>query len=242
MTGIGTRVSSHKSFGSKREHVDALLDEGLNETFPASDPVAVSITDGSVTGTSTAAEPAVVARHGCDAGENNVNGGKAMRSRLDYSKSSPQGVAVLRHLNSYVEGCGLEHSLLELVKIRASQINGCAYCLDMHTKDACAAGENEQRLYTLSAWRETPFFTARERAALAWTEAVTCISQEQVEDGLYDAMKTHFSEKEIVDLTLAIITINGWNRLAISFRTPPGSYKPNAAADWEAAASGMSGA
>lgn len=149
-----------------------------------------------------------------------------MKQRLDYRKSAPQGISALRHLQDYVEACGLEHRLLELVKTRASQINGCAYCLDMHTKDARTGGETEQRLYTLSAWRETPFFSDRERAALAWTEALTCISEHHIQDPLYQEMTKHFSEKEIVDLTLAIVAINGWNRLAIPFRTPPGSYQP----------------
>ncbi len=149
-----------------------------------------------------------------------------MKSRLDYWKSSPQGFTALRHLSDYVEGSGLERTLLELVKTRASQINGCAYCLDMHTKDARAAGESEQRLYTLSAWRETPFFSERERAALAWTEVITKISEHHIDDALYSELQQHFSEKEIVDLTLAIIAINGWNRLAIPFRIPAGSYKP----------------
>ncbi len=229
---MGRKRGSQTNLAGKHEHVEALLDEGLNETFPASDPVAVSITDDSGIDASIAAKRTVSAQR--TSNETMVDGGTAMR--LDYSKSSPQGLAALRHLNSYVEGCGIEHSLLELIKTRASQINGCAYCLDMHTKDARAAGETEQRLYTLAAWRETPFFSARERAALAWTEAVTRISEEQVEDALYEAMETHFSEKEIVDLTLAIITINGWNRLAIPFRTPPGSYKPRAAVSREAAA------
>jgi AhpD family alkylhydroperoxidase len=149
-----------------------------------------------------------------------------MKQRLDYRKSAPQGVSSLRHLQDYVEGCGLEHSLLELVKTRASQINGCAYCLDMHTKDARAAGETEQRLYTLSAWRETPFFSDRERAALAWTETLTLISEHHMDDALYEEVRKHFSEKEIADLSIAIIAINSWNRLAIPFRTPPGSYQP----------------
>lgn len=131
----------------------------------------------------------------------------------------------MRQLNDYVENCGIEHTLLELVKTRASQINGCAYCLDMHTKDARAAGETEQRLYTLSAWRETPFFTPRERAALAWTEAVTQISGYSIDDGLHGELREHFSEKEAVDLTLAVIAINGWNRLAIPFRSEVGSYR-----------------
>lgn len=134
----------------------------------------------------------------------------------------------MRQLSEYVEGCGIEHALLELVKTRASQINGCAYCLDMHTKDALAGGETNQRLFTLSAWRETSFFNARERAALAWTEAVTRISKHPIEDALYDELCAHFSEREIVDLTLAVIVINGWNRLAIPFRSEAGTYQPRA--------------
>jgi AhpD family alkylhydroperoxidase len=119
----------------------------------------------------------------------------------------------------------LEPSLRELVRLRASQINGCAYCIDMHTKDARAAGETEQRLYALTAWRETPFYTERERAALAWTEAVTLISAHHVSDELYDETRRHFGERELVDLTLAVIAINSWNRLAISFRAVPGTYQ-----------------
>jgi AhpD family alkylhydroperoxidase len=152
-----------------------------------------------------------------------------VKQRLDYTAASPEGLAAFRGLNTYVENCGLERSLLELVKTRASQINGCAYCLDMHTKDARAAGETEQRLHTLSAWRETPFFSERERAALAWTEAVTRISGDAIEDALYEQVQSQFSEREVVDLTLAIITINGWNRLAVPFRTPVGSYRPRTA-------------
>lgn len=129
-------------------------------------------------------------------------------------------------LQKYTEESGLEHSLLELVKTRASQINGCAYCLDMHTKDARAAGETEQRLYTLSAWRETPFFTERERAALAWTEVITLISNTHASDEEYAAAREQFSEEELVKLTMAIITINGWNRLAIAFRETVGTYEP----------------
>ena len=149
-----------------------------------------------------------------------------MEPRLDYRTLSPQGVAALGQLQRYIDGCGLEHSLLELVKTRASQINGCAYCLDMHTKDARAAGESEQRLYTLSAWRETAFFSERERAALAWTEAVTEISHGHIDDALFAEVREHFSEKEIVDLSLAIVAINGWNRLAVPFRAAVGHYKP----------------
>ncbi len=153
-----------------------------------------------------------------------------MSQRLDYHKVSPQGVAPLRQLESYISDCGIEHSLLELVKTRASQINGCAYCLDMHTKDARAAGETEQRLYALPAWRETPFFSERERAALAWTEAVTRVSEHHDDDALYAELRKHFSEKESVDLTLAIVAINGWNRLAIPFRSPAGTYQPRGGA------------
>jgi AhpD family alkylhydroperoxidase len=149
-----------------------------------------------------------------------------MSEEINYWKSSPQGMAAMRGLQSYVDGCGLEHPLLELVKTRASQLNGCAFCIDMHTQDARRAGESEQRLYALSAWEETPFFTERERAALAWTEAVTLISETHIDDELRAEVHAYFSEKELVDLTLAIITINSWNRLAIPFRTPPGSYKP----------------
>lgn len=149
-----------------------------------------------------------------------------MQSRLDYMKSAPDGFKAMSGLERYVRQSGLEPALLELVKIRASQINSCAFCLDMHTKDARAAGESEQRLYTLSAWRETPFFNDREQAALAWTEAVTRVSETHVPDETYESVRQYFSEKELVDLTLAIVAINGWNRLAISFRTVPGSYQP----------------
>jgi AhpD family alkylhydroperoxidase len=153
-----------------------------------------------------------------------------MEQRLNYWKAAPQGASAFRQFNTYVETCGLEQPLLELVKMRASQINGCAYCLDMHSKDARAGGETELRLYTLSAWRETPFFSERERAALAWTEALTRIVEGPIEDELYEEMRRYFSDKELVDLTLAIVAINGWNRLAIPFRTPPGSYQPRARA------------
>jgi AhpD family alkylhydroperoxidase len=120
----------------------------------------------------------------------------------------------------------LEPSLLELVKMRASQINGCAYCLDMHSKDARAAGETEQRLYTLNAWRETPFFTDRERAALAWAEAVTLVADSHVPDAVFEEARQHFSDEELANLTLAIVTINGWNRLSVAFRAVPGEYQP----------------
>ena len=147
-----------------------------------------------------------------------------MKTRLNYSNDFPEAIKGMLELEKYVHNSGLERPLYELVKTRASQINGCAYCLDMHTKDARKAGETEQRLYALSAWRETPFYTERERAALEWTEALTLISENDVSDELYKNVSNHFNEKERVALTMAIIAINGWNRLAISFRTVPGSY------------------
>jgi AhpD family alkylhydroperoxidase len=148
-----------------------------------------------------------------------------MEQRLDYPKLAPEATRALYALGDYLSGCGLEHSLLELIKIRASQINECAFCIDMHTKDARAAGETEQRIYALNAWRETPFFSDRERAALEWTEAVTRIGR-GVPDELYAAARHHYSEKELVDLTWAVAAINAWNRIAISFRAVPGSYQP----------------
>jgi len=152
-----------------------------------------------------------------------------MEKRFDYWKASPGAVQAMLGLEQYTRQSGLEPALLELVKMRASQINGCAYCLDMHSKDARAAGESEQRLYVLSAWREAPFYTERERAALAWTEAVTEIAREGVSDALYRHAREHFSEKELADLTLAIVAINGWNRLAIALGADVGSYTPRTA-------------
>ena len=149
-----------------------------------------------------------------------------MTQRVDYTKVVPAGYRAMSGLERYVRDSGLEQSLLELVRMRASQINGCAYCLDMHWKDARTAGESEQRLYSLNAWRETSFYTERERAALAWTEAVTLISTNHVDDELYSQARQHFSEEEVANLTLAIVAINGWNRLSISFRTEAGSYQP----------------
>jgi AhpD family alkylhydroperoxidase len=149
-----------------------------------------------------------------------------MQPRIAYMKVAPEGMKAMRDLEAYLAECGLESSLLDLIKTRASQINGCAYCLDMHTKDARARGESEQRLYALDAWRETPFYIERERAALAWTEAVTLIASGHVPDELYEEVCQHFTEEELVNLTLAVVAINGWNRLAISFRTVPGTYQP----------------
>ncbi len=149
-----------------------------------------------------------------------------MAQRINYPQVSPGAFKAMLGLEQYVRGCGLEHSLLELVKTRVSQINGCAYCLDMHTKDARAAGETEQRLYVLPAWRETSFYTPRERAALAWAEAVTQLGPHGVPDEVYDEVRQQFDEKSLVDLTLAVIGINGWNRFAIPFRSEAGYYQP----------------
>jgi len=152
-----------------------------------------------------------------------------MESRLDYRKFSPEPLNALLALEKYITGCGLDHRFLHVLKLRASQINGCAFCIDMHSIDARAAGETEQRLYALDAWRETPFFDARERAALAWVEAVTRVADTHVPDSVYDEARQHFSEKEIVDLTYVAVAINAWNRLAIALRSVPGRYR--AAAD-----------
>lgn len=148
-----------------------------------------------------------------------------MEQRIDYAKTAPDALRALLGVESYVRASALEPALIELVKLRASQLNGCAYCVDMHTKDARAAGESEQRLYATVVWRETPFFTDRERAALAWTEAVTELGRAGVDDALFEHARRHFSEQEIVDLTLAVIAINGWNRMAVAFRAPVGSYR-----------------
>jgi AhpD family alkylhydroperoxidase len=149
-----------------------------------------------------------------------------MEPRLDYMQASPAAVDAMLSLESYLADCGLEPSLVHLVKMRASQINGCAYCLDMHSKDARANGETEQRLYLLDGWRETPFFSARERAALAWTDAVTLISATHAPDDVYRVAHEQFSERELMDLTLAVVAINGWNRICIAFRVEPGAYRP----------------
>ena len=148
-----------------------------------------------------------------------------MKARLDFRKASPQGENAMRGLHMFVRNCGLDHSLLELVKLRASQINGCAHCIDMHTKELRADGESEQRLYLLNAWRDSPFYSDRERAALAWTEAVTLVADTQVPDEVYEEARKRFTEEELVNLTLALVAINGANRLNIAFRTVPGSYR-----------------
>jgi AhpD family alkylhydroperoxidase len=148
-------------------------------------------------------------------------------SRIAYYKIAPEGLKHLLALEGYLRQCGLEKSLLELVKLRASQINGCAYCIDMHSKDALAAGETTQRLVALDAWRETPFYTGRERAALAWCETLTRISETHAPDEAFQAAREHFDEAELVNLTLAISSINSWNRISLAFRTVPGSYQPH---------------
>jgi AhpD family alkylhydroperoxidase len=152
-----------------------------------------------------------------------------MEPRIDARKYASEAQKAMYALEQYIAGCGLEHGLIHLVKMRASQINGCAYCIDMHSKDARALGETEQRLYELDAWRETPFYTDRERAALAWTEAVTLVSQTHVSDAVYEEVRKYFNEKEIVDLTIVATTINSWNRLAIALRAVPGHYRPTTA-------------
>lgn len=154
-----------------------------------------------------------------------------MTSRIRYREASPGAFQAMLGLEAHTHACGLEASLLELVKMRASQLNGCAYCLDMHSKDARAAGESEQRLYLLDAWREAPCYSARERAALAWTEALTLVAaHKDVADAVYAQARAQFSERELVDLSLAVVAINGWNRLAIAFRPEVGSYRAAAPA------------
>ena len=151
-----------------------------------------------------------------------------MNPRVDITKyvNSGLGRAMLT-LSSEVEAI-LERPLFELVKIRASQLNGCAYCIDMHTKDARVIGETDQRLYALNAWRETPFFSERERAALEWTEAITRVAETHVPDELYERVRGHFDEAQLVALTFAAVAINAWNRLATTFRVPAGTYQPQA--------------
>jgi AhpD family alkylhydroperoxidase len=145
---------------------------------------------------------------------------------LNPAQVAPGAYRAMAGLEAYVKESSIEPPLRELVKMRASQINGCAYCLDMHSKDARAAGETEQRLYVLNAWEEAPFYTERERAALAWTEAVTLVSETHIPDEAFERARAQFSEQELVDLTMAIVAINGWNRLAIGFRAEAGTYQP----------------
>ena len=151
-----------------------------------------------------------------------------MTQRLRSATAAPDAYRAMRALEDYVASSGLDAQLLELVKLRASYMNGCAYCVDMHTKDARAAGEREQRLYAVPVWRETPFFAPRERAALAWTEAVTAIGHAGVPDDVYAEARAHFDEAELVRLTMAVVVINGWNRLAVAFHADVGGYQPRA--------------
>jgi AhpD family alkylhydroperoxidase len=148
-----------------------------------------------------------------------------MEQRLDYQRASPEACQALRSLDGYVRQCGLEEPLVELVKVRVSQLNGCAYCLDMHTKVARSRGESEQRLYSLDAWREAPFYSERERAALAWAEALTRMAEGHVPDEIFREARRWFSDKELVDLSLAVTAINGWNRLGIGFRAQAGTFR-----------------
>jgi AhpD family alkylhydroperoxidase len=153
--------------------------------------------------------------------------GNVMKSRIDFAKVLvPKALQALGPLTKFVNSSGLDRRLLELVKMRISQLNGCAFCIDMHAKDARAAGETEQRLYLLDAWRDTPLYTERERAALEWTEAVTRVADEHVPDEVFASARNHFSEEELVDLTIAVIATNGYNRLNIAFRPEVGGYRP----------------
>lgn len=149
-----------------------------------------------------------------------------MKARINYGKVAPGVYEAMDALDSYLSSSALDEYVLHLVRLRASQINGCAYCIDMHWKDLRALGEGEQRLYSLDSWRECPYYTERERAALAWVEAVTIITDGHVPDQLYDEVRSHFSERELADLTLAAATINAWNRLSIAARLLPGGYQP----------------
>ena len=152
-----------------------------------------------------------------------------MKMRFNYAKAAPGVYEAMGALDQYIGGCGLEKPLLGLVQLRASQINGCAYCLDMHWKDLRAIGEREQRMYSLPAWRECPYYSDRERAALEWTEAVTLVADGHVPDAVSAAVRPHFSDRELADLTFAVAAINTWNRLSIASRLTPGTYEPAAA-------------
>jgi len=149
-----------------------------------------------------------------------------MEPRIDYLKSARGAYHAMLGIEHYLQQCGLEESLLHLIKLRVSQLNGCAYCIDMHWKDLRAIGESEQRLYGLDAWEEAPYYTDRERAAFAWAEAVTNIQDGHVPDAVFEHVKSFFNEKELADLTLAVTAINSWNRLSIAARTVPGTYQP----------------
>ncbi|HEU5349902.1 MAG TPA: carboxymuconolactone decarboxylase family protein [Ktedonobacterales bacterium] len=156
-----------------------------------------------------------------------------MATRMNYGKAAPGAMKAMNGLETYLAECGLEPKLLDLVKLRASQINGCAYCVDMHSLDLRAEGETEQRIYALPVWQETPFFTERERAALLWAEKLTLISLDHVPDDVYEQVRPHFTDAELANLTLAVATINAWNRFAITFRSEPGHYHPRTLAQEE---------
>jgi AhpD family alkylhydroperoxidase len=158
-----------------------------------------------------------------------------MNARIDLMRAAPDVIHAMLGLERQIRQAGFDERLLDLVRMRASQINGCAYCLDMHSKDARANGETEQRLYGLEAWRETPYYSARERAALEWTEALTLIAETHAPDDVYERVREQFTEDELVHLTLAIVAINGWNRLNIAARTVPGDYVPASLAKAQAA-------
>src|SRR5881392_3418684 len=149
-----------------------------------------------------------------------------MEARIDYQNVDRGVFEALLGVEKYLHKCGIDPKLQDLIRLRASQLNGCAYCIDMHWKDLRAAGETEQRLYGLDAWEESPYYSARERAALAWTEAVTRISETHAPDSVYQSVKLQFNEQELADLTIAIATINAWNRIAIAARSTPGKYQP----------------
>lgn len=151
-----------------------------------------------------------------------------MGTRLNYGKAAPGAMRAMGAVENYLDECGLEPALIDLIKLRASQINGCAYCVDMHSLDLRAEGETEQRIYALPVWGETPFFTERERAALLWTEKLTLIAVDHVPDEVYEQVRPHFTDEELVNLTLAIAAINAWNRFGVSFRSEPGHYTPKA--------------
>jgi AhpD family alkylhydroperoxidase len=159
-----------------------------------------------------------------------VKGDIIMNARIDLMRVTPGIIQAMLGLERQVRKSGLDSTLLDLVRLRASQLNGCAYCLDMHSKDARANGETEQRLHGLVAWREAPYYTARERAALEWTEALTLVSETHVPDDVYERVRTQFTEDELVHLSLAVVAINGWNRLNVAARTVPGGYVPGSLA------------
>jgi AhpD family alkylhydroperoxidase len=162
--------------------------------------------------------------------------GQMMEPRIKVTSTNPGAYKAMLGLESYLHQCGLDKKLLDLVRLRVSQINGCAYCLDMHWKDLRAAGESEQRLYGLDAWRESPYYCERERAALAWAEAVTLVTERRVPDEVFEEAHQHFNDEELANLTLAIVAINSWNRLNIAFRTIPGTYQTASEAQRRAAA------